>query len=84
MKRGSLTALDKTIKDEEIAAEGMTGETAQLPQLPTQGNLPVTANAQLPGQGQGAGQNVKETYANLFPQDTLGQAIANKNAQQQV
>jgi len=44
--------------------------------------VPVGAKAKLPGQAPGAGQNVKETYANLFPQDTLGQAIANRNAQQ--
>jgi len=82
--RGSLKALDKSIEIDEADTQAASGGAPQLPKLPDQGNLPVTANAQLPGQGQGAGQNVKETYANLFPQDTLGQAIANKNAQQQV
>ena len=79
--RGSLTALDKNIKIDNADADAMEGNTAQMPKLPNQNNLPVGANAKLPGQGQGAGQNVKETYANLFPQDTLGQAIANRNAQ---
>ena len=80
--RGSLTALDKNIKIDDADANAMEGGTAQMPKLPNQANLPVGANAKLPGQGQGAGQSVKETYANLFPQDTLGQAIANRNAQQ--
>ena len=82
--RGSLKALDKNIEIDEADTQAASGGAPQLPKLPDQGNLPVTANAQLPGQGQGAGQNVKETYANLFPQDNLGQAIANRNAQQQV
>ena len=78
--RGTLSALDTQIKVDE----GDT-QAAATPQLPTAPQAPpVGANARLPGQGQGAGQNVKETYANLFPQDTLGQAIANRNAQQQV
>jgi len=80
--RGSLTALDKNIKIDDADANAMQGGTTQMPKLPTnpQG-ASVGANAQLPGQGPGAGQNVRETYANLFPQDTLGQAIANRNAQ---
>jgi len=78
--RGTISALDTQIKVDE----GDTQATA-TPQLPTTPQAPpVGANARLPGQGQGAGQNVKETYANLFPQDNLGQAIANRNAQQQV
>ena len=80
--RGSLTALDKNIKIDDADANAMEGNTAQMPKLPTnpQG-ASVGANAKLPGQAPGAGQSVKETYANLFPQDTLGQAIANRNAQ---
>ena len=53
--------------------------TPKLPANPQ--GASVGANAQLPGQAPGAGQNVRETYANLFPQDNLGQAIANRNAQ---
>ena len=75
--RGSVKALDTQVKIDE----GDTQATA-TPTIPTnpQG-ASVGANAQLPGQGPGAGQNVRETYANLFPQDNLGQAIANRNAQ---
>ena len=36
------------------------------------------------GQAAGAGQGIKETYANLFPQDNLGQAIANRNVQRPI
>ena len=80
--RGSLTALDKNIKIDEADANAMQGETAQMPKLPTnpQG-ASVGANAQIAGQGPGAAQNIRENYANLFPQDNLGQAIANRNAQ---
>ena len=80
--RGSLTALDKNIKIDDADANAMEGGTAQMPKLPTnpQG-ASVGANAKLPGQAPGAGQSVKDTYANLFPQDNLGQAIANRNAQ---
>jgi len=83
--RGSLIALDKNIKIDDADADASVGNTAQMPKLPAnpQG-ASIGANAQLPGQAPGAGQNVRETYANLFPQDNLGQAIANRNAQQQV
>jgi len=81
---GSLKALDKTIEDEEGATQETVRGPAQIPKLPDQANLPVAANAQLPGQAPGAGQQTKETYANLFPQDTLGQAIANRNVQRPV
>jgi len=81
---GSLKALDKTIEDEEGATQETVRGPAQIPKLPDQGNLPVAANAQIPGQAPGAAQQTKETYANLFPQDTLGQAIANKNVQRRV
>jgi len=75
--RGTLSALDTQIKVDE----GDT-QAATTPQLPTTPQAPpVGANAKLPGQAPGAGQGIKETYANLFPQDNLGQAIANRNAQ---
>ena len=78
--RGTISALDTQVKIEEGGTQPVN--TSQQPiKRP---DAPVGANARLPGQGQGAGQNVKETYANLFPQDNLGQAIANKNVQQQI
>ena len=75
--RGTVSALDNQVKIEEAA----TQPTA-MPQLPTnpQG-ASVGANAQIAGQGPGASQNIRENYANLFPQDNLGQAIASRNAQ---
>jgi hypothetical protein len=78
---GSLKALNKTIEDEEGDTQKTVEGPAQIPKLPTQ---TVGANAQIPGQAPGAGQQMKETYANLFPQDTLGQAIANRNVQRPV
>ena len=75
--RGTVSALDNQIKADDADTQALA-----TPTLPTtQTTPPVGINAQLPGQGPGAGQNVRETYANLFPQDTLGQAIANRNAQ---
>jgi len=82
--RGTLSALDNQVKIEEADTQETVRGPAQIPKLPDQANLPVAANAQLPGQAPGAGQQTKETYANLFPQDTLGQAIANKNVQRRV
>jgi len=83
--RGTLAALDNQVKIEEAEAQETVRGPAEIPKLPNQGNLPaVGANAQIPGQAPGAGQQMKETYANLFPQDTLGQAIANKNVQRPV
>ena len=75
--KGTVSALDNQIK-----ADDADNQALSTPKLPTnpQG-ASVGANAQLPGQGQGSGQSVKDTYANLFPQDNLGQAIANRNAQ---
>ena len=82
--RGTLSALDNQVKIEEADTQETVRGPAQIPKLPDQANLPVAANAQLPGQAPGAGQQTKETYANLFPQDTLGQAIANRNVQRPV
>jgi hypothetical protein len=79
---GSLKALDRSIQIDEADAQATLG-TPQKPQLPDQAKVPpAAANAQVPGQGVNAGQNVRANYAQLFPQDTLGQAIANRNAQQ--
>ena len=80
--RGSLTALDKNIKIDDADANAMQGGTAQKPQLPDQAKVPPAANTQVPGQGVNAGQNIRANYAHLFPQDTLGQAIASRDAQQ--
>ena len=75
--RGTVSALDNQIKTDDADNQALT--TPKLPTNPQ--GASVGENAKLPGQAPGAGQNVKETYANLFPQDTLGQAIASRNAQ---
>lgn len=75
--RGTVSALDNQIKVDDADTQALS--TPKLPTNPQ--GASVAANAQLPGQAPGAGQNVRENYANLFPQDNLGQAIANRNAQ---
>jgi len=75
--RGTMSALDNQIKTEDADAQALS--TPKLPTNPQ--GASVGANAKLPGQAPGAGQNVRENYANLFPQDNLGQAIANRSAQ---
>lgn len=78
--RGTVAALDNQVKIEEAGTQAL--EAPKLPNIPQRAS--VGANAQIPGQELGAGQGIKETYANLFPQDNLGQAIANKNVQRSV
>ena len=80
--RGTVSALDTQVKAEEADAQVVLGGTPPKPQLPDQSKVPPAANTQVPGQGVNAGQNVRANYAQLFPQDTLGQAIASRNAQQ--
>ena len=75
--RGTVSALDNQIKAEDADTQALS--TPKLPTNPQ--GASVGANAQIAGQGPGASQNIRENYANLFPQDTLGQAIANRNAQ---
>jgi hypothetical protein len=73
--RGSIKALDTQVKADEADAQALLGGAPPKPQ-------PEGANTQVPGQGVNAGQNVRANYAQLFPQDTLGQAIASRDAQQ--
>jgi hypothetical protein len=80
--RGTVSALDTQVKAEEADAQVVLGGTPPKPQLPDQSKVPPAANTQVPGQGVNAGQNVRANYAHLFPQDTLGQAIASRDAQQ--